>query len=82
MNRKPENVNMVFFVNSDLFYGISLTLPPTFNDIFAATDTTEFKIFFYYIDNVIFRCFIKSRTFYLKSDINIETLGDSKMVSF
>ena len=47
MDRKPEKVKMVFFLNFDLFFGISLVLPLNFTDVFAATDTdttTYFKV--------------------------------------
>ena len=42
MDRRPEKVKMAFFVNFDLFFGISLVLPLNFNGIFATTDTTTY----------------------------------------
>ena len=46
MNGKSENVIIVFFVNFELFVGISVVLPLNFTNILATTDTTTyFKIF-------------------------------------
>ena len=43
MDRKLEKVKTAFFVNFDLFFGISVVLTLNFTDIFAATDI-YFKI--------------------------------------
>ena len=44
MDKKPEKVKMAFFVNFDLFFGISLILLLNFTHFFAATNiSTYFK---------------------------------------
>ena len=45
MVRKAEKLKLAFFVNFDLFFGISVVLPLNFTSVLAATDTTlYFKI--------------------------------------
>ena len=42
MNRKREKVKREFFVNFDLFFGVSVVFLSNFTDILAANDTTTY----------------------------------------
>ena len=71
---------MTFFVNFDIFLGISLVLPRNITDVFAATDISmKYPLIFLW--KSYFPMTIKGRTLDKKSDIMIKSLGDSKIVS-